>query len=83
MLTDIYNSSLPEGKVLNDWRNANVSPVYKKGAKMKAENYCLISLTCFCCKVMEHVITSNIMAYLDKHQLLHSNQHGFHKKTQL
>ena len=49
-------------------------------AKTKAENYHPISLTCICCKVMEHVITSNIMAYLDKHQLLHSNQHGFCKK---
>ena len=28
MLTDIYNSSLREGKVLNDWRNAIVTPVY-------------------------------------------------------
>ena len=67
MLSDIFNSSLREGKVPDDWRNANVSPVYKKGAKTKAENYRPISLTCICCKVMEHVITSNIMAYLDKH----------------
>ena len=80
MLSDIFNSSLREGKVPDDWRNASVSPVYKKGAKTKAENYRPISLTCICCKVMEHVITSNIMAYLDKHQLLHSNQHGFRKK---
>ena len=36
--------------------------------------------TCICCMVMGHVITSNIMAYQDKHQLLHSNQHGFRKK---
>ena len=80
MLSDIFNSSLREGEVPDDWRNASVSPVYKKGAKTNAENYRLISLTCICCKVMEHVITSNIMAYLDKHQLLHSNQHGFRKK---
>ena len=80
MLTDIYNSSLCKGKVPDDWRNASVSPVYKKGAKTKAENYRPISLMCICCKVMEHVITSNIMAYLDKYQLLHSNQHGFRKK---
>ena len=80
MLTDIYNSSLRKGKVPDDWRNASVSPAYKKGANTKAENYCPISLTCICCKVMEHVITSNIMAYLDKYQLLHSNQHGFRKK---
>ena len=30
MLTDIYNSSLHEGKVTDDWRNAIVTPVYKK-----------------------------------------------------
>ena len=80
MLTDIYNSSLPEGKVPDDWYNASVSLVYKKGAKTKAENYRPISLKCICCKVMEHVITSNIMAYIDKYQVLRSNQHGFRKK---
>ena len=80
MLTDIYNSSLREGKVPDNWRNAIVTPVYKKGPKIKAENYWPISLTRICCKVMEHVIPSNIMAYLDEHHLLHSNQHGFRKK---
>ena len=83
MLTDIYNSSLREGKVQDDWWNAIVTSVYKKGPKIKAENYRSISLTCICCKVMEHVMTSNVMAYLDEHHLLHSNQHGFRKKTQL
>ena len=83
MLTDIYNSLLREGKVPDDWRNASITPVYKKGAKTKAENYRPISFTCICCKVMEHVITSNIMAYLDKYQLLHSNQHGFRKTSQM
>ena len=80
MLTDVHNSSLREGKVPNDWRNASASPVYKKGAKTKPENYRHISLMCICCKVMEHVITSNTMAYLDKYQLLHSNQQDFRKK---
>ena len=35
MLSDIFNSSLREGKVPDDWRNASVSPVYKKGAKRR------------------------------------------------
>ena len=82
MLTDIHNSSLREGIVLDDWRNASVSPVYKKGAKTKAQNYRPISLMCICCKVIEHVILSNTMAYLDKYQLLHSNQHDYRKKKQ-
>ena len=80
MLSDIFNTSLHEEKVPDDWRNASVSPVYKKGLKTKAENYRPISLTCICCKVMEHVITSNIMAHLDKQKLLHPNQHGFCRK---
>ena len=75
ILTDIFNTSLREGKVPDDWRHAHVTPVYKKGPKTKAENYRPISLTCICCKVLEHVITSNIMMYLDHHNLLFSNQH--------
>ena len=80
MLSDIFNTSLREVIVPDDWQNATVIPVYKKDLKTKAENYRTISLTCICCKAMEYVITSNIMAHLDKHTLLHSNQHGFRRK---
>ena len=66
ILTDIFNTSLSEGTVPKDWNNAYVTPVYKKGPKSKPENYRPISLTCICCKVLEHIITSNIMTHLDK-----------------
>ena len=45
-------------------KNAYVTPVYKKGPKCKPENYRPISLTCICCKVLEHIITSNTMSYI-------------------
>lgn len=80
ILTDIFNTSLAEGTVPSDWKNANVTPVYKKGPKFKPENYRPISLTCVCCKVMEHIITSNIMAHLDRNNLLFQNQHGFRSR---
>ena len=51
ILTDIFNSSLLEGAVPKDWKNANVTPVYKKGPKSKPENYRPISLTCVCCNI--------------------------------
>ena len=51
-----------------NWKHANVAPAFKKGERYKAENYRPISLTCICCKLMEHIITSNIM-----------KQHGFRK----
>ena len=81
ILTDIFNTSLSEGTVPKDWKNAYVTPVYKKGPKSKPENYRPISLTCICCKVLEHIITSNIMTHLDKNNLLFLNQHGFRSRV--
>ena len=39
ILTLIYNESLAQGTVPDDWRQANVAPVFKKGEKYNAANY--------------------------------------------
>ena len=39
MLALIYNESLAQGTVPDDWRQAIVSPVFKKGEKYNAANY--------------------------------------------
>ena len=80
ILTIIFNTSLATGEVPSDWRSANVSPVYKKGERYKAENYRPISLTSVCCKIMEHVVTSHIMSHADRHSILYPLQHGFRSK---
>ncbi len=40
-------------------------------------NYRPISLTCICCKLLEHIISSNIMSHLDTNNILYDLQHGF------
>jgi len=35
------------------------------------------SLTCICCKIMEHIVCSHIRAHLDKYGILSKVQHGF------
>ena len=35
-----------------------MSPVYKKGEKYDAANYRPVSLTCICCKTLEHILVS-------------------------
>ena len=80
ILTIIFRRSLETGEVPSDWRKAIVSPVFKKGERYKAENYRPISLTCICCKFMEHIITSHIMKHADKHNILYPLQHGFRSK---
>ena len=69
-LLDLFNRSYDLGTVPNDWRHANVSPVYKKGKKILAVNYRPISLTCVCCKIFEHVIASAIMSHAQQHNIL-------------
>ena len=64
MLALIYNESLAQGTVPDDWRQANVAPVFKRGEKYNAANYRPVSLTCICCKTLEHIIVSNINKHL-------------------
>ena len=42
-------------------------------------NYRPVSLTCVPCKLLEHIVCSNIMAHLDEHRLLSEKQHAFRK----
>ena len=79
LLQLIFDKSLSTGVVPDDWRTANVSPVYKKGQKYSASNYRPISLTSVCCKVMEHIVTSAIMNHGENNGLLYDLQHGFRR----
>ena len=79
-LTLIFSASLQQGKIPTDWKQANVTPLFKKGDKTSASNYRPISLTSVCCKLMEHVIHSQVMKHLDQHKLLSDSQHGFRKR---
>ena len=77
ILTIIFQKSLESGVVPSDWKTAHVAPVYKKGPKYNPENYRPISLTCICCKLLEHIVVSNIMSHADKYNILYPFQHGF------
>ena len=79
-LTIIFQSSLTTGMVPVDWRDAHVTPIFKKGEHYNPENYRLVSLTCIACKIMEHIVVSAVMAHFDSNNLLTDNQHGFRKR---
>ena len=77
ILTLIYNESLAQGTVPDDWRQANVALVFKNGEKYNAVNYRPVSLTSICCKTLENIIVSNINKHLAFESILAGCQHGF------
>ena len=80
ILALIYNESLAQGNVPDDWQHANVSPVFKKGEKYDAANYRPVSLTCICCKTLEHILVSNINKHLALDSILADCQLGFRSR---
>ena len=65
ILTLLFRTSMDTGTVPEDWRSANITPVFKKGEHYDPVNYRPVSLTGIPCKIMEHVIVSSLMDHLD------------------
>lgn len=76
----VFNKSLDEGVVPEMWKCANVTPVFKKGDRMKACNYRPISLTSILVKLLEGIIKTRIVEHLHINSIINPSQHGFMKK---
>ena len=79
ILTLIFSASLKQGKAPDDWKEANVSQIFKKGDKSQPTNYRPVSLTSVCSKVLKHIIHSHLMNFFEDNQILCDQQHGFRK----
>ena len=73
----IFKKSLSEGKIPNEWRQANVSPIFKKGNQSAPNNYRPVSFTCILCKLLEKIVRKKIIEHLETNNLISSKQHGF------
>ena len=79
-LTLLFNLSLHTGIVPNDWKLANVTPIFKKGCKSQPGNYRPISLTSVVCKLMESIIRDKLVNFLETNDIIKDSQHGFRNK---
>ena len=75
----LFQQSIDTGEILREWSLANICPLFKKSDRLLACNYCPISLICVLCKLLEHIVCSNIKAHLDEYNLLSDRQHAFRK----
>ena len=63
-LSIIFAESWKTGEVPDDWRRANVVPIFKKGKKKEPGNYRPISLTPITGKILEQIIKKLICKHL-------------------
>lgn len=78
-MTHIINTSLSTGDFPDAWKTAAVCPIYKDGAKNNPANYRPISLLSTLSKILEKIVNSRLMQFIEVNNLLPSNQYGFRK----
>ena len=79
VLAHLFQQSIDTGEIPKEWSLANICPLFKKSDRSLACNYRPVSLTCVPCKLLKHIVCSNIMAHLDEYKLLSDRQHAFRK----
>ena len=56
----LFDSTLVNGCIPNEWKRAEVRPIFKKGDKSNPGNYRPVSLTSVVCKIMEKFIKNSL-----------------------
>lgn len=79
ILSHIFQQSLSTGELPNDWKVGKIMPIFKSGDKSDANNYRPISLTSVPCKLLEHIIFTNVVHHLECNNFFFKHQHGFRK----
>lgn len=74
----LFNTCLEECKIPKVWKQANITPIHKKGSVNDAKNYRPISLTSVMGKLFEKVVRDRILNEVGD-KICH-NQHGFMSK---
>ena len=73
----LFNKSIQTSQIPQDWRDANVTPLYKKGSRSSPGNYRPVSLTSQVVKILERIFQDSLLQLIRKNKTINCNQHGF------
>ena len=79
VLCIIYNKSMSESHLPQDWKDANILPIFKSGERTNCGNYRPISLTSIVIKIFEKIVHKKMFDYIERNKLLDPEQFGFRK----
>ena len=79
-LTILFNMSLYNGEIPNEWKKARVTPVYKnKGSKQDPNNFRPIFVIGHIPKLFEKLVDSQLREYLQSHSFITHSQSALMK----
>ena len=76
-LCALFRKSLDSGDIPQDWKEGEITPIFKKGDRHDPSNYRPVSLTSVLSKLLEAVVRDRIMEYMSDRGLISDAQHGF------
>ena len=76
-LSILFNKSMKGYTSPDQWLEALITAIYKKGEKNIPDNYRPISLTSVISKVFESIVRDAIVAHMNNNSLFADEQHGF------
>ena len=76
-MSDLFSFSLASGKVPASWKQANVTPIFKKDNPSDVANYRPISLLNTTGKVLEKIIHKHVYNFFHEHHVITTLQSGF------
>ena len=80
VLTDLFNKSLMESALPQEWKDGVVKALPKAGDHSMPTNYRPICLTPMAAKIMETLVKGSLMSFLQESCLLDETQNGFRKQ---
>ena len=79
-LVHVFNLSLTNGIVPEGMKISKIIPIHKKGDKEKVCNYRPISLLTSLSKLLEKIVYSRLLDFLNIHDIISNSQFGFRRK---
>ena len=76
-LKDLFNFSLEKGQVPIIWKQANVTPIFKKDDPSEVSNFRPISLLSRVGKALEKIVHEHVINFFHENQIITSLQSGF------
>ena len=75
----LFVFSLNSGTLPQDWKNARVSPIHKKGKRDLVNNYRPVSLTSVICKLLESIVRDEMLKFFEDNEIMNKDQHSLTK----